>query len=372
MNSKTTNVRSLLACTGLMLSIGATANAGPGVFIGNGQSALPDVRSIATMPGTASSRGQISNAYPASFQGGVRVAAGDVTGDGVDDIITGAGPGAGPHVRVFDGKTGQERLSFFAFDPAFASGVHVAAGDVDGDGIEDVVVGSGAGGGHVKVFDGATGAERLSFFAFSGQAAGVTVAAGDLDGDGQAEIMCGTTSGAGPHVKVFDGVTGAERSSFFAFPANFQGGVFVAAGDVDGDGRAEIVAGAGPGAGPHVKVFDGVTGAERSSLFAYSAGFQGGVRVAVGDVNGDGRAEIITGAGAGDLGNEPNVRAFDGRGHHASIWNFHVWNAAYNPGVYVAVGNLPPAPCAGDASLDGKVDFSDVSSVLGNFGLTCP
>ena len=58
--------------------------------------------------------------------GGVFVGAGDVTGDGVADVITGAGPGGGPHVRVFDGATGAEVASFFPFPPAFTGGALVA------------------------------------------------------------------------------------------------------------------------------------------------------------------------------------------------------------------------------------------------------
>jgi len=54
----------------------------------------------------------------------------------------------------------------------------------------------------------------------------------------------------------------------------------VAASDLDGDERAEILAGAGPGAGPHVKRFDGLTLAELDSFHAYSAGFPGGAFVA--------------------------------------------------------------------------------------------
>jgi hypothetical protein len=55
----------------------------------------------------------------------VRVAAADVNGDGVADVITAAGPGGGPHVRVFDGQTNAELLSFFAYNPGFTGGVWV-------------------------------------------------------------------------------------------------------------------------------------------------------------------------------------------------------------------------------------------------------
>ena len=65
--------------------------------------------------------------------GGVRVARGDVTGDGVDDIIVAPVVGA-PHVKVFDGVTGAEVRSFLAFDPGFLGGITIAAGDVNGDG----------------------------------------------------------------------------------------------------------------------------------------------------------------------------------------------------------------------------------------------
>jgi hypothetical protein len=68
--------------------------------------------------------------------------------------------------------------------------------------------------------------------------------------------------------------------SFFAYNANFLGGVRVAAGDVDGDGRADIITGAGAGAQGHVKVFNGQTGAEIRSFFAYGPNFTGGVYVA--------------------------------------------------------------------------------------------
>jgi hypothetical protein len=90
------------------------------------------------------------------FLGEVRVAGGDVTGDGRAGIVT----GAGPHVKAFSGLDGSLIRSFFAFDAGFGGGVYVAAGDVDNDGFDDILVGSGPGiRGHVKAFDGVTFAE---------------------------------------------------------------------------------------------------------------------------------------------------------------------------------------------------------------------
>ncbi len=170
-------------------------------------------------------------AYPVSFSGGVRVAAGDISGDGVVDVVTAAGPGGAPHVKVFDGATGGEILSFFADDISFTGGVHVAAGDVNGDGRADVVTGSGSSSSHVKVFSGATGGVIQTFLAYPSAASsgGVRVAVGDIDGDGRAEITTVPGPGAASNVRVLDGSTLALRANFFAYDPAFTGGVFIAA-----------------------------------------------------------------------------------------------------------------------------------------------
>jgi hypothetical protein len=245
------------------------------------------------------------------FAGGIRVAQGDVNGDGVLDIITGAGPGGGPHVQVFDGATLGLLASFMAYDPSFPGGVFVAAGDVNGDGKADIVTGAGAGGGpHVQVFDGATLSVLASFMAYAPFfAGGVSVAAGDVNGDGKADIVTGAGPSGGPHVVVYSGADTAVLSSFYAYVPAFPGGVNVAAGDINGDGRADIITGAGPGGGPHVRVFNGVDLAELASYMAYDPAFIGGVTVTAGDYNGDGVVDVITGPGS--VGG-PHVRVFSG------------------------------------------------------------
>ncbi len=279
-------------------------------------------------------------AFP-GFTGGVNVAAGDINGDGFSEIIIGSGAGGGPHVKVFDGHTGAQLQSFFAFDAGFAGGVRVASGDVNGDGKADIITGAGPGasGGHVKVFDGATGVELQSFFAYSGFGGGVSVAAGDLDGDGRSEIITGADSGsAGGHVKVFNGETGTELRSFFAFDPGFSGGVRLGAGDLDGDGLAEIIAGAGPGGAPHVKVFDGRSSAERSSFLAFDAGNTGGVFVGGTSPRGSGNVFPDTISPVFTL---PDNIVVDATSPSGAVVNYTA--SAADPGSGVASASFTPA-----------------------------
>lgn len=86
-------------------------------------------------------------AFDPTFTGGVRVAVGDVTGDAYPDLVVAPGPGGGPVVKVYDGAAGVVRSTFFAYDSSFRGGVRVAAADLTGDGTAELVTGAGPTGG---------------------------------------------------------------------------------------------------------------------------------------------------------------------------------------------------------------------------------
>lgn len=240
-------------------------------------------------------------AYDPSFTGGVRVAVADFNGDGTPDVVTAPGKGISPTVKVFDGKTGALLQTFNAFEPGFTGGINLAVGDLTGSGTPDIIVAADAGGGpRVQVLDGKSGAVLRDFFAFEpGFAGGVRVAAADVNGDGKDDIVTAAGPGGGPAVRVFDGVTGNVLSTYYAYEPGFAGGVYVAAADLTGDGKAEVVTGPGSGGGPAVRVLDGMTGAVLNSFFAYNPAFTGGVRVGAFAPDAFVRPVILTAPGPG-------------------------------------------------------------------------
>jgi hypothetical protein len=158
-----------------------------------------------------------------AFRGGVRVATGDTNGDGVDEIIASTGKGGQPSVGVFD-NTGFLLTQRVVFNEAFRGGVYVAAGDVNGDGFDDIIVGAGAVAPRVKAVSGLDGSELTDFAAFRADfRGGVRVAAVDRNGDGSAEIVAAAGRGQGPIVNVFDFVLGEIVRSFFTDGARDHG-----------------------------------------------------------------------------------------------------------------------------------------------------
>jgi hypothetical protein len=336
--------------------------------------------------------------YEASFTGGVRVAVGDVTNDGTDDIITMPNVGGGPRLRVFSGKDGSTVLDTFAFDPNFRGGGYVTVGDYNGDGQKDIILGAGEGGGpRVSVLTlagtviGSGNFNTLGdFFAFdSTLQTGVRVAAGNLRDLNRDFIVTTPGSGTGsfPEVRVYDGATilaglaPQPVNKFYAFDGNVTTGVNISTGDFRGDGKFDILVGTADGPGI-VRIFDGRTSGlvrefrvpvdetttgtgnplsgptsftfqnaplgnllspslQPSSLVSAANGAPftgtttGGVRVAAVDWNGDGIDDIIAGAGPGNVS---RVRIFNTL-DQAEIVNYLAFNSNFLGGVNVGAGN---------------------------------
>ncbi len=270
-----------------------------------------------------------------------------------------------PELRLYDAfyhETWTERISPYLVQ---GYGLVSATGDLNGDGYDELITGPGPGPYHpalVQVLD-RQGQRLAAFQAYGTPRYGVLVSSGDLDGDGADEIVTGAGPGAvyGPHVRGWrwDGgetVSPLPGVSFLAYGTN-RWGVNVACGDIDGDGKDEIVTGAGPGAifGPHVRGWnvDGGTAAPIPgvSYFAYGT-LRWGVNVACGDIDGDGIDEIVTGPGPSEIFNS-----------HVRGWNYDGEAVAAIPGVsFVAYPSLPHS--MGCTVACGDVDNDRVAEIL--------
>lgn len=273
-------------------------------------------------------------AYPST--GGVRTAVGDVDCDGVEDVITAPGPNMSTLIQVYSGRHYGLVASFNAYNANFHGGVFVASGDVDGDGCDDIVTGAGAGGGpHVMAFRGRDRAPIRSFNAYSPNfGGGVYVAVGDINGDGFEDIITGPGAGGGPHVMVFSGQNLSILRSHFAYSPDYISGVTVASGDVDGDGYDDVITGTAEQQA-WVKVWSGRYQGLIRDVFPW--GNAVGVNVGVVDMNKDGRADIILGSRYGMPG---LLQTFDGSFGYEIGYGFNPYGQ-FGGGVFVGGGGTP-------------------------------
>lgn len=185
----------------------------------------------------------------------------------------------------------------------------------------------------VKVFKNASKVKK-SFLAFENNfKGGGFIATGDINKDGKDEIVVGAGPGGGPRVRVFD-KKGRCLLDFMAFENDFRGGVDVAVGNIDGKGKEEIIVSKATQGQAWIKVFRGKK--QIKSFLALTELHYGGASVASGNVYGGEKDEIIVGSG---LGSKAHVKVFTGKGKFTGqiFWPFE---DSYKGGIDVAVGNF--------------------------------
>jgi hypothetical protein len=232
----------------------------------------------------------------------------------------------GAYVRVFNKKGTQVRNGFFAYKDAYPGKSQIIVSDIDNDGLKETLVNYD---GFITIYK--NGRVYKKFEPYDNQFQGeISIAISDLDGDGTKEIITGAGPGGGPHVRVFSKDGQPLIGGFFAYERQFRGGVNVAVLDLNNDGTKEIITGAGPGGGPHVRVFSKDGQPLIGGFFAYDREFKGGVNLSVGDVNGDGQGEIISSAG---LGGSPRVKIFNRNGK--LLDSFLAYEPSFTEGIKV-------------------------------------
>jgi len=235
-------------------------------------------------------------AYDQNFTGGIEIFGADLDNDKKNEIITAAGRTGGPHIRIFDAY-GQPKGNngWMAFDDDYTAGIKIAIGDINKDNKNEIIVSRvyDLPKAQIKIFDSAGEDLKKDFYLdkFNGSL-NLNITTADLGGDGQAELLINGGYNLSPEVYLYR-QDGSLIGSSNVFDQNFHGGVNLASADLNNDGRDEIVAGAGFTGGAHVKILDGY-GKLIKEFFAYDSDFNGGVKIAVGQLDKDPALEIIT------------------------------------------------------------------------------
>ena len=277
-----------------------------------------------------------------NFRGGANIATGDVDGDTQDEIIVAPAQGMKPIIEIYD-KDGEKKLiEYISHSSDYMGGVDVAAADLDGDGMAEIiavntsVTETDRDVARVKVYKYDIGRTLITEFnAFGGAIAGGRVTAGDIDNDGLPEIIVSANNHGGPIVRAFEMDGSPRPTQFFTFHTDYHGGIDVAAGDVDGNGKKDEIA-VIPLANEisKVKIYRWRDDQYIVSEFKAFSNREYGGNIEMGDIDQDGIDEILVGTQQPVLS---RVKAFEADGTLISSIKFYAYPKIMQIGVSVAI-----------------------------------
>lgn len=264
------------------------------------------------------------------FRGGVQIAFGNVIDGKKKEIIAGGGLGEG-RVKIFN-LAGKKKRQFSPYGTSFRGGISVAVGNIDQDKKREIAVvqANESLSPEVKIYKIKKRKKLVSQFKVLLKSQGANITLGDVDGDKIDEVIVGAIKGSKPRIEIFD-KNGKIKFSFLAFEESYQGGVAVAAGDVNGDGKAEIAA--------SKQKDDSLIKIYRFSPFNLISQFRAfgnrgfGTNIALGNIKGNKKAEVIAVAAKGG---SPQILGFDASGKKLPI-NFFAFDQSFYGGLNIAL-----------------------------------
>jgi len=268
--------------------------------------------------GTLTATGQSFNPFP-GYTGTIRTTVADFSGDGVPDYAFVTGSGTAAEVRIVNGATGATIVAPTQIVGGFTGGAFVTAGDINGNGTSDLVVSEDAGGQPlVQVYQITSSQLHLvtSFDAFgTSMKSGVRIAMGDINKNGIDDLVVAAGPGSAPWVEIYNGSSLAKGQAvlmtpaFLAFPATATAGVNVAVGDLNKDGYGDLIVSQDAGGSSLVEIWSGATIAANLSTpiaslptyveFYANGDLNTGIRVSTRAVNGV--TELVTAPASGSL-----------------------------------------------------------------------